>query len=1755
MKLCQCMWLWRLSRCLALALILLCFLPGEGFAADGGGAVSVPGAPTKVNTSDSTDFPYLGPDKERAKMLEGAFAIQSRLFGAVSLVSSGGGGGGGAASGFKALNILAGFATMIGALLFFFNQKYWRKDIIFSWLILVVIMLFAPFGSKLLFYKTPHISIGIGESLLGQQAVPGDCSENYVGCGLTVQLAAIDLASRLQVAVAGVFKSNDFRNLVSEAFALEKLRKTDVLVADVGWLERIEAFRDKCGTNLVPVLENTSSKVGVSSAKPKSNDAGVIPLTLQDVWGDITNQYLTSEGKTKDGFDATPPPVIVLYDESDLGQSETIDKGAYAAGINALYQALVSTGDNKVQVSYNGSDAGTISIKTALDQMKDSLFLPLDTSANGSRMFSDVGIMPGFFFVRNSDVQDDNAQSVLLRRCYVAEDRTMTAVGKAFTKDTCLNGLSGKVKDFADTPKQLENFRDINAILKGGKRQVTVWSALGKVFRQPEVLNMPVGRADVRFARTATGSDGKVELDRRSASQGFNCADQGRQLIEDGVKKSLGKVPGIYDPAISFLLDKSVAEGVIQKADSNDGHLKLDDVLTEKAQKARDTKEVGEALKDYWNGTLRNQLILESKAAAEKKHLLIVQMTLNLIADNTRIFKNKTLPEKKTGEKAVQEAAENVNSNVIRNPIMQLLGNFSYGVGTLLVNVGAFFTGSMAQAFLGFINMVVQLSILVLIVLTPFLFLAGLVIPSVAMGVITTAVMGVFVLQFVPVTIIILNFLGGLVYDVVGAVNSSYDTYTMQSMIIIAMSGLYTGVVALTFFMIFKMGDPNAVLGRLVGLDSAAKQMAEAGEKVVIGTAATLATATSAGALGSLLGVVGNIVRNSGADASALGIANAAIAGARNLEQRNPDGQQGGTPGDPTNPDGTPPVPGFTSAVSQTEDPEAFDNEQAALMEGIPLDERGRAAAELQNPNNNGVWTDPDSGRSYMLGKDRFGQDAVRLADNTIKIGDVARSVDLPTSGGRGPASAATDVIRTGTDASGTGAAAAPRASAEDRSQQASSASAQAAPQAGDGQAAPQANDQAASARSAARAAQASPSAAAAGGPVQSVSVEVTPSVSEAEYVDKLKKAKAGMRQLTETQLGQEIAQMALKITSDPSLTQEQKDELVKKLSDAQPTEVIGEMQSNVLADLALQDVQKSYASMRKGGAKLTAPTAGQAAWSGFVGGFSAVFGGPSSIPVIGKILKEATNEYYQAPERARMWNEMGGAAAVRRLKDRAQRMSYYEKEVSSVSGGFRYENMVSVDGFGAQISQARQTAAEAVAVAKSQDEAIRGRAMEKTGEKRDYFVAADYAGLGRMNAIQKLKTLEVEAARMQSNQALTVKVLDAENPGKLTEMKIGLTHRVLDELSTGVALKNFNSSLEDQLKRHYGVIEKQYMRGSKWDETRDMRNNAESMNKFSSEDVGTDYMTAGHMQMVQGKQEFKKLTGMYKAYLGLRNANTAKIEQYLQDNDTLLENELKKKDVDITNDKKKYANLKPAAQRAAKIKLAKEKIGEHNLPLDAIFAEAETAGFNAITTKSREARSSVQAMMQDTNERVWKNQQFLFDVLGSKMNAALYQSVSIQNDRNGAKLVMGTPLVKAQETFFRAAKDAVNDPNRAAVISDEITQELVNLFTKVGDKEGALFGKDVSHHILSLRGEFADGGKGVKMAFSEEAFTALSKVLEEKGLSAVLANMQKEGYFKPSMIDGKAVRQFAFGKINSVGATSELSDDEDFVQKDKREK
>lgn len=688
----------------------------------------------------------------------------------------------------SALYYLALTAALIGFILIVVMPKNQKMSVVIPWVLLLLIMLFAPFKSSLLFHR-----LVLDQDENGNDRLVGAFAPQLLTIhGFSVLHRAIHEA--LFECPNGV-DSCSARNFIDDLMSAGELgAHKQVAITDGAIPHEMAMMQKECGLTKDDLEKSQNPAVSVPHRLDDQKLAAFAGDPMR--FGAVDNDTQTSSGvmgllhdyysnfsnkdKLKSAIAAKRyPPVAGLYrNEADLlADYPSLSQPAkdilvedYRKGMRALYLALVDFNDQDSRIYENPiPNELTKGIRSSISSSEDKDIFDSIAAVHDSNGKIDLS---GF---RALSQQDNTVLSVIRNQFFSA------ATGKIINKSS-----STVAKDIENMPVRLGLIRD-ESILFGLSSQASV---------------VEKGSASCLAVHESTRN---YALKNILENMGYSASDaesliEGQGMTEDAIA-SISVDEGSSDEEAQRLLRENYASRLAAGLSPQDAHAAIMAVLLDAALiKNRDVR-----------GLLTNVSGVNN------------QFQGNLDQEPGVFF--------------------------IPGDIFGEASKFFASVG---IRVDSFFSGAKAVVYLKFLKVITNLAIMAVLAITPFIFFMGLLIPSYAMGVLTLSVLSIAVLKIIPIT-----------YTFVDAVLSAMERMLAdqasvmgddeQYLLVIMAASLYSAIVAITLFLMFKIGDPSAI-AQLGAIDKGANQIADQGNTLAKG--ASLAVGLAGGAaVGASMGM------------------------------------------------------------------------------------------------------------------------------------------------------------------------------------------------------------------------------------------------------------------------------------------------------------------------------------------------------------------------------------------------------------------------------------------------------------------------------------------------------------------------------------------------------------------------------------------------------------------------------------------------------------------------------------------------------------------------------------------------------------------------------------------------------------------------------------------------------------------------------------------------------------------------------------
>ena len=660
------------------------------------------------------------------------------------------------------------------------------------------VAIISPRGNSLFFYP-----LGLGDSAIVEARA------------YTPQLFPIHAVNELHDALARAFLKTDENGdvvpitLIDNAVVAQQFKDLKALeLGDEAISNDQDLFADLCADGAPQLLaklpyepNNPGSEANSLTLAEQDSLAGR-HFTMGQVFQQIQKFY--RQGKM-DSESKIPPFAVVFPDTASLVPLGTDAVQAYETGINKL--ALESGVWTDHRRPLTASDIEEIADKGNIIQESDTF---MESYAPGTRIVRFVGDLP-FFLSGPADLEDTTA--------YLLRSQLVSAGNPGYKQyDGAVRQMAGKYL--------------------GGN--------------MPEISRMPVQLALVRYP---VGTDGPSIFRPLDPSPTVNGAE------DEDDQVAMANCADLHRSINRRVLDTVFHNAGITDADDRA------DLLNRTVWSSRADLCVDGDCDDHGMAVIARFHRASAATNAESRtgevqaeitgadRSLAMEQTLGALAQTALLKSPGTSAVFLTGitGSGAEAAAliEGQGENLIVGQIGGPLGEMATKLTVFGIEVLSMFAGAEAIVYIEFLALMLKMALFGILMITPVAFLIGLLVPGYARGIIILTVAVPTVLALVPMTLTLVNVMLHLVWNQFASPDD-----TMRAIFLCAASGIYTSVVGITLWLMFKIGDPASAIANMAKLDSAAGGIADKGvdaTKKVAMAGATVAALPAIGAAGASL--------------------------------------------------------------------------------------------------------------------------------------------------------------------------------------------------------------------------------------------------------------------------------------------------------------------------------------------------------------------------------------------------------------------------------------------------------------------------------------------------------------------------------------------------------------------------------------------------------------------------------------------------------------------------------------------------------------------------------------------------------------------------------------------------------------------------------------------------------------------------------------------------------------------------------------
>lgn len=694
-------------------------------------------------------------------------------------------------------------AALVGACMILFNSKNLKFGTFGPWLFLVIILLLAPIKSTLLFYP------------LTEKADPLNITQDQQFYGFLPQVATMHVFTVVHRVIDKALFDCDavgncrVRNLIDDSIGAGVLgQDPKVQIPKDGLAEEMyKAYYKMCNGNPRYLAYR-------KDYNPKLNPYFSQLSTKMFTLGDILEytKYTYIDNPPGSGYQGSGSS---FTNDGDSIQAEFFGKHVPAKpyGQGLSYPAYT------VIPSYNTPPFAVFEDKVVMVNRLQSLGLSVD-EIEQKKLDHDLGALALANILGSTTANISTAISKINSEITKSNGKNENGSQLSFFMAQNTPGPTGDLDRKIDNrstgrSKSAENFQKEFANVRGGGR----FYDFSDETIQKQVYAFPVQLGGITYLSPTAGSK----------------YDEVLSTCED-----------LHNSARNIILTKILLSMGMTQADV------LNYLTVDPARTSLPTYSVGQPgttlykLSDYEKAILSN--IPNTGGAPTAEHMAHQQVLADVfqaaITKNENI-NNLVFINPATGSPVSQSFDKTPE---IFSPVSGVVGGVAKALGNAMTQVSAIFKGANAAAYLLFLYHMMNMATVTVILITPLLFIMGVLIPSYAPGVLILSVLAIAVVKIVPITFTIIS-------AILSIISLTLPDGLDQGILIHAAAGLYTGLVGITMFLMFKIGDPGSSLGALQQMDKSSKEIADASVKMTAAIGAlTVAAPLGAGAAGAIKG-------------------------------------------------------------------------------------------------------------------------------------------------------------------------------------------------------------------------------------------------------------------------------------------------------------------------------------------------------------------------------------------------------------------------------------------------------------------------------------------------------------------------------------------------------------------------------------------------------------------------------------------------------------------------------------------------------------------------------------------------------------------------------------------------------------------------------------------------------------------------------------------------------------------------------------
>lgn len=780
---------------------------------------------------DATTFPYFGPDIAQYNYIHSGVAQGWVFFNTLA----------GKIDGEKALHFLAMMFALIGATLIFVVPSFRDITTIACWFALVIIILLLPAFNNSPFFTTIPKDLGVenpylakpnagGYTFSSEDSARDNQTQEYrlffpqaVVLHATSLLHRVILQSLYMLDKDGNISTRDFSSGMA---ALSALQATPA--AQLGERSLIQAGLDytgplACGGVEDFLKEPTAASSAASKFTSLNNSPSTLPRQRQlDLYnqtftfGNYLNafsQYYATAESSRAGV-----PLLAIYIDKQWATTDPFlkDKLKADAPLTTSWQLGMTSLKKEVLGNENATDTELAS------------FFKIDGQDRGA----DLGLSEYGLGGRSLEEMSSAVK-------YIIGPSSIALPRENFS-------VMSRAVDFSAASTELVNYRLARAypgpFSAEQNKIVSEVSSSGKLIREmPVAVFMPMW---LEGTLNKLGESKNSGIRNILASNCYTLQNQLRRMMAISILANLG-----VDPSSRQAMVDAEAWQTFAKKDN----LSLTTPEHEKKlagagfrQYSSNVRKVETLYANTLQQVMAKRCALAGCASNSKPTNDDVEEARRATINTLLQIGIDKAPSMKMQDKTVQRLADKIYDSdfLAIGTVGEQVGGFASYISEIGVWLKSIFAGAAVETYVKFLRLLINMSITLILMSTPLLFTIGLLWPPYAMACLVIPILMLLVVKLVPVTFALVQFIIHMSAQVFIA-NGGGMSGNEAALLTFAAATMYTSMVGITMYLVFRLGDISGAISSLTQIDSVSKDIADqsvdAAQTIALGAAGAAA--------------------------------------------------------------------------------------------------------------------------------------------------------------------------------------------------------------------------------------------------------------------------------------------------------------------------------------------------------------------------------------------------------------------------------------------------------------------------------------------------------------------------------------------------------------------------------------------------------------------------------------------------------------------------------------------------------------------------------------------------------------------------------------------------------------------------------------------------------------------------------------------------------------------------------------------------